>query len=280
MTYRSLIVLLGSDERNAVRTATAIELARRFEAHLVGLAPTGIVDLPVVTDPSGSMGNLVELAWGSLRDEAAKNAAAFQQACSEAGLPSFEAVVDEADRIGSLVHHAHCSDLCIVSQAGLDAPDRRKQQRALEQMVLDCARPTLILPDAGVFRSVGSQVMIAWDDSREAARAVSDALPLLRIADGVEVINWIESKADDELAQSTRLQALQRWLMWQGVSAEIKTEVSEIPIAEAMLSRAADGQADLIVMGAYGHSRWTERLLGGATRGILGSMTVPIVMSH
>jgi nucleotide-binding universal stress UspA family protein len=280
MTYRSLLVLLGDDPRSPLRTRVAIDLARRLEAHLVGLAPTGTVDLPIVADPSGSMGNLVELAWTNLREEAAKSAAAFDDACRAAGLPSFEAVVDEADRVASLVHHAHCSDLCIVSQAGIDAPDRRRQQRDLEQMVLGCARPMLILPDAGEFEQIGSKAMIAWDDSREAARAVSDALPLLRIADSVEVVNWNESPADDESTRSKRLEALQRWLMWQGVSAEVKTETSEIPIAEAMLSRAADGQTDLLVMGAYGHSRWTERILGGATRGILASMTVPIVMSH
>lgn len=280
MTYRSLLVLLGDDPRSQLRTTVAIGLARRLEAHLVGLAPTGTVNLPIVADPSGSMGNLVELAWTSLREEAAKSAAVFEAACRAANLPSFEAVVDEADPVGSLVHHAHCSDLCIVSQAGIDAPDRGRQQRAVEQMVLNCARPMLILPDAGNFERIGGKAMVAWDDSRESARAVSDALPLLRTADSVEIVSWVESKADDEPARKKRLDALQRWLMWQGVSADVTTATSEIPIAEAMLSRAADRQTDLLVMGAYGHSRWTERILGGATRGILASMTVPILMSH
>lgn len=280
MTYRSLLVLLGNDRRCAVRTAAAIELARHFEAHLVGLAATGLVEMPVIADASGSFENLAELAWTVLREDAEKAAETFREACQAADLPSFEAVVDVSDRVSSLVHHAHCSDLCIVSQASLDAPGRHRQQREVEQMVLQCARPTLLLPDIGNFETIGSRALVAWDDSREAARAISDALPLLRRASQVQVISWIESIADDEALQDKRLQALQRWLMWQGVTAEVRTETSTIAVPEALLSRAADMQADLVVMGAYGHARWTERMLGGATRGILASMTSPVLMSH
>ena len=80
--------------------------------------------------------------------------------------------------------------------------------------------------------------------------------------------------------QAPRLDALQHWLMWQGVSADVRIETTGVDIADAMLSRAADFGADLIVMGAYGHARWAERVLGGATRGLLASMTVPVLMSH
>ena len=79
-----------------------------------------------------------------------------------------------------------------------------------------------------------------------------------------------------------RLAALRQWLAWQGVAAETQEErsISGVGIAEALLSRAADLDSNLIVMGAYGHSRWTERVLGGATRGLLDAMTVPLLMSH
>ncbi len=280
MTYRSLLVLLGTDARCALRTRVAIDMARQLEAHLVGLAPTGLVDMPIVTDPSGSVGNLLQIAWTGMCDDAAAAAETFRAACRHAGLPSFEAVVDEADQTASMVHHAHCSDLCIISQAGLDAPNRRRAGRAVEQMVLDGARPTLLLPDVGEFERIGTRALVAWDDSREAARALSDALPLLRCASSVEVVHWIGSKGDDAALLGERLGAVQRWLMWQGVTADVRTQTSGIGIAESILSRAADLQADLIVMGAYGHARWTERILGGATRGILQSMTAPVLMSH
>jgi nucleotide-binding universal stress UspA family protein len=163
-------------------------------------------------------------------------------------------------------------------------------------VVLHSARPTLILPcvsavsavsavneasaarDTARFDRIGTQVLVAWDDSREAARAIADALPLLRRAARVQVISWHE--ADDGGAAAARLDALRRWLMWQGVVAEVQADTTPIDIADTMLSRAADMNADLLVMGAYGHARWAEWALGGATRGMLESMTVPVLMSH
>jgi nucleotide-binding universal stress UspA family protein len=150
----------------------------------------------------------------------------------------------------------------------------------VEQVVLHSARPTLILPYAGRFDEVGQRVMVAWDDSREAARAVSDALPLLRHAGRVQVVSWVESGTTEHGTLRRRLDALHQWLMWHGVNAEVRVERTEIGIADAMLSRAADFGTDLIVMGAYGHARWAERVLGGATRGLLQTMTVPVLMSH
>ena len=139
--------------------------------------------------------------------------------------------------------------------------------------MLHSARPTLILPYAGTFDEIGRRALVAWDDSREAARALADALPMLRHAESVQVVTWNASEPGG-LAQ-TRLDALQRWLMWQGVIAEVQTDTSPVGIADTILSRAADLDADLLVMGAYGHARWAERALGGATRGLLESMTVP-----
>src|SRR5207245_3818728 len=136
----------------------------------------------------------------------------------------------------------------------------------VEQVLIYSARPTLVLPYAGRLDTIGSNVMVAWDDSREAARAVSDALPLLRIARSVQVVSWNESTDISDTTLRPRLDALHRWLMWQGVTAEIHVETTDIGIAEAMLSRAADLGADLIVMGAYGRARCAERVVGGATR--------------
>jgi nucleotide-binding universal stress UspA family protein len=92
------------------------------------------------------------------------------------------------------------------------------------------------------------------------------------------VLSWREGSRIAVPAE--RLQALNRWLMWQGVSADVREEVSDIDVADALLSRAADLGSDLIVMGAYGHTRWSEIVLGGATRSLLDSMTVPVLMSH
>jgi len=276
MSYRSILLFLDPGSACARRTQAAIGLARRMDSHLVGLAPTGLLDLPGSVEGAAAFSDLAALAWDELRDQAERAADTFRGACHQAGLRAIEPVVDEADQAISLIEHAHCSDLAVLSQADPAAPGHRAAQRLVEQVVLYSARPTLLLPYAGVAEPPGKQVLVAWDDSREAARALSDALPLLQLASSVQVVRWQAPGA-----QARRgLDALHQWLAWHGVTAEVRIETTSIDVADAMLSHAADMGADLIVMGAYGHSRWSERVLGGATRGLLQSMTVPVLMSH
>ncbi len=282
MSYRSLLVFLDQDPQCDARVAFALRLAKVLDCHVVGAAPTGVFTLPpaVALEAGASLVELGEVAWDTLRNQAGQVAERFREACRAAGIRSYEAVVDEDDKARSLVRFAHCSDLTVLSQIDPAAPGHLRAQEFVEEVVLQSARPTLIVPYAFRSTTVATRAMVAWDDSREAARAVWDALPLLRVAESVHIVSWREAGDADDKTLPQRLDALQRWLMWQGVSAELHIEVSEIGIAEAMLSRAADLSADLIVMGAYGHARWTERVLGGATRGLLASMTVPVLMSH
>ena len=280
MTYRSLLVLLDQDPQCAARSQVAMRLANVLDCHLVGVAPTGLIDLPVSAPAAASLADFAALAWDTLRDQAERATVRFRDECRATGVKSSEAVIDESDKAASLVRHAHCSDLTVLTQADPTAPGHRLVQDLVEQVLLYSARPTLILPYAGSIETVGRNAMVAWDDSREAARALSDALPLLRRAKHVQVVCWSEDGADCDKALRPRLDALSKWLMWQGVSANLRVEMTNMDIADAMLSHAADLNTDLIVMGAYGRARWTERVLGGTTRGLLTSMTVPVLMSH
>ena len=117
MTYRSLLVLLDHDPLCAARTRAAMQLAARLDCHLVGVAPTGLIDLPLSPGAASSLMDLAALAWDTLRDRAEEATQTFRDACRAAGVKSFEAVVDECDAAPSLVRHAHCSDLTIVTQA-------------------------------------------------------------------------------------------------------------------------------------------------------------------
>lgn len=280
MTYRSLLVHLDSTPANPARCSLAIDLARAMDCHLVGLAPTGLLEMPIAPEAAASLGQFNALAWELLLEQAQQAAGRFRAACASAGLKSCEAISDPADAAASLVRHGHCSDLLILGQPDPASPSHRQQRATVEQVLLHSARPTLLLPYAGRVASLGRRALVAWDDSREAARAVADALPLLRRADSVNVLSWREG-ADAE-PMGPRLAALRQWLAWQGVAAETREERSGdgIGVDAALLSRAADLDSDLIVMGAYGHARWTERVLGGATRGLLDAMTVPVLMSH
>lgn len=138
----------------------------------------------------------------------------------------------------------------------------------------------LIVPYAGRFDNVGRRIVIAWSSTREAARAVSDAMPFLESADLVNVLTIDPREGPDghgELPGADIAVHLAR----HGVKAQIERTVSAgLPVGEVLLSRIADLGADLLVMGAYGHSRVRELLLGGATRSVLRSMTLPVLMSH
>jgi nucleotide-binding universal stress UspA family protein len=280
MNYRSLLVHLDNTPVCETRTQIALQLARERDCHLVGLAPTGFVDATPPGAPAAAAAEFSALAWDTLRDDAEQAVRRFTDQCHAAGVNSFETVIDEAMRGPSIVAHAHCSDLTLMSQADPASPQAKQEQDMVEQVVLFSPRPTLVLPRTARLAPLGQRILLAWDDSREAARAAADALPLLCHASVVLVVQWNEP--GNAISQKTqpKLEAFQRWLMWHGVPAEVRVETTATDVAGAIRARAMDEQVDLIVMGAYGHSRWAERVMGGATRGLLHSMTTPVLMSH
>ena len=280
MSYRSLLVLLDQDPLCTLRMRFALRLAQQLECSLVGVAPTGLVDLPAAPAPAATLANHANAAWDQLHERAERAVRAFGDECRAARFTPFDTVVDIAARPESLVRHGRCNDLTVLTQADPSAPDYRAMRELVEQVVLRSARPTLLLPYAGRAATFATHPLVAWDDSREAARALSDALPLLQRAHKVQVVCWDESHSDTE-ALRVRLEGLRTWLTRHRVSSDVRIEPAfGVDIADALLSHAADMGADLIVMGAYGHARWAERMLGGATRGVLASMTVPVLMSH
>ncbi|MFL6663304.1 MAG: universal stress protein [Rhizobacter sp.] len=280
MSYRTLLVLVDSGPLCHARTEVAIRLAMALHCHLIGLAPTGLVHLPVWAEAAGTLAEFAAISRQALRDEASRAANRFTAQCAAAGLASHEVVIDEAQTASSLVRHAHASDLTVMSQPNPLAVDHAEARDAIEAVVLQSARPTLIVPYAGHFESIGTDVLVAWDGSPEATHAVNEALPLLRRARRVRVVSWAEAGSRAADALRPRQAAMQRWLARQGTTAEVSLEVAAVNVADAMLSLAADSGCDLIVMGAYGHPRWAERMLGGATGRLLHSMTLPVLMAH
>jgi len=280
MDYRSILVHLDDDPRCEERIAFAVALAAAYDSHLVGAAATGFLDFPVAIEDAATLSRYAETAWAAARDQAGRRAQRFRDECVRAALPSFEAVINETDQAESLIRLARCSDLIVLSQANPKATRSGAQQALVEEIVLYGARPTLVLPYAGTFDPQPSHIMIAWDDSREAARAVADAMPFLQRATKVHVVGWTEDAQVEPFSLQPRLEAVCRWLKRHGAQATPRVDSArEVGIASAMLSRACDLDIQLVVMGAYGHSRWKERMLGGATRGQLMAMTAPVLMS-
>jgi nucleotide-binding universal stress UspA family protein len=281
MSYKDLLVVLGSDTGSRGRISLAAALAERFAAHLVGLYPLPIPKVPGYigdADPA-----LLEPLFRELREKTQQacdeEREAFEHAASLRGLSAeWRAVEDVAQSDPAL--HARYSDLTIVGQLDPDGGDAELIRPRPEQVTLASGRPILVVPYAGHYETVGRRVLIGWNASREATRAVSDAMPLLSAADVVTVLT-IDAREGPDAHGELPGADISLHLARHGVKAEIERTVSAgIPVGDVLLSRAADLGADLLVIGAYGHSRVRELLLGGATRSILHSMTLPVLMSH
>ena len=139
-------------------------------------------------------------------------------------------------------------------------------------------RPALVVPYIGAGKTIGARPMVAWDGGREAARAVNDAMPMLERAKSVVVLTVNPKKRDHGQEPGADI-ALH--LARHGIKVEAQhLEVRDMSVADTILSRMADQGIDLLVMGAYGHSRIREWVMGGTTRQIFANMTVPVLMSH
>jgi len=167
-------------------------------------------------------------------------------------------------------------DLSVVAQAQPDAVG--SEALIVEQALFDSGRPVMVVPYIQTAPFKADRVMLCWDGSRPAARAAGDAMPILVRAKTVEVFIVESGKLkSDEFPGAD----IAEHLAHHGLNVKVSRTVSgDVDIANVILSHAADSGADLLVMGGYGHSRVREFILGGATRGILASMTVPTLMSH
>jgi nucleotide-binding universal stress UspA family protein len=279
MSYKTITVHLDAGPRCATRVALAARLAVRHGSRLVGIAPTGLPD--VIVAMNSAVPNAIEciaLAAADLRANADAAARAFEKECRRAGVVSFEAeaVIDEA--VDAMVDRGRCSDLVVVGQADTGAPVDGVAFDFPQQVLLHCGPPVLVVPYAGTFASLGERVLIAWKDTREAARALRDAQPLLRDARHVSLVEVGPVRTDGTGDGS--LEAASAWLDSHSIPFEAHREIDLAEVGVQLLSRASDLGVDLIVCGGYGHSRLREWALGGVTRHLLGHMTVPTLLSH
>jgi len=280
MSYRSILVHLDESARCAHRTEIAAGLALKHAAHLRGLAPAGLVNLPARVTPlaSGSP-NYLELAQAGLDERATALVREFEQRVRAIGVESFDGRVDEDDTVSSLVQHAGVHDLVVLSQTDRSAPSSRLDVAIPEQVLMHGGTATLVVPAAGRFEQIGLDVVVAWNATRESTRAVRDAMPMLRRAKRVHLM-CLERERDLRHVSRLQLNDARDWLVRHGVELHIHQEPVRGDVGEALLSRADDLGADLVVMGGYGHSRMTEFLLGGVTRRLLAQMSMPILISH
>ena len=280
MSYRSILVHLDDSARCAHRTEIAASLALAHGAHLRGLAPAGLVNLPArVTPLASGAPNYLELAQAGLDERAAALVGEFGRRVRAIGVESFDGRVDQDDTVPSLVQHAGVHDLVVLGQTDRSSPSATLDVAVPEQVLMHGGTATLVVPAAGRSERIGQNVAIAWNATRESARAVHDAMPILRRARGVHLM-CLERESDLHHISRLQINDARDWLVRHGVELHIHQEPVRGDVGEALLSRADDLGADLVVMGGYGHSRMAEFLLGGVTRRLLAQMTMPVLLSH
>jgi len=279
MSYKTILVHVDQSRHAAERMRIAAEIALSENAHLIGTAMTGISRFVFESGNLSVNDPVIAHRLVYLRERANQALDQFDAIASKAGVQSYERRLLDDEAGGGLSLQARYSDLVVLGQADLEDPSASALPDLPEYVMINGGRPVLIVPYAGNFRSVGQRVLVAWDAGLEAAHALTGALPLLKQSSTVEVVVFnAEKKPYVHGAQPGADIAL--YLARHGLKVDVLQETTALDDGNALLSLAADRSSDLIVMGGYGHTRFREILLGGMTRTILESMTVPVLMMH
>jgi nucleotide-binding universal stress UspA family protein len=276
MPYKTILVHVDSGKRAPVRVDIACRLAKLSDAHLIGLHAVTVVPMPGYATLEGGA-QIREYHDRMVREAAARAGEIFQQAVAANGVAKSEWRVSTGDAARVVPLHGRYADVIVLGQPS-ENDGSGVEADFPERVLLEAGRPVLLIPYAGDFPSVGTKVLVAWNASREATRALTDSIPVLREAAEVHVIAFNPKGAPHGEVPGADIGL---YLARHGIKVNVSQQTAEdVDVGNQLLSRAADLDIDLIVMGAYGRSRMSELILGGVTRTILKSMTVPVMMSH
>jgi nucleotide-binding universal stress UspA family protein len=277
MGFKTILVHCDTGRGTTARVKLALGLADRFEAHVIGLHVRQVFQAPAFTDAGPAMDSLYKTYETAVKADEAIATAAFREAVGSKGYSSEWRVTDGyVEEV--VIAQARYADLVIVGQAEPDAVPTATPSDLAEEVALAGERPVLIVPHIGVAKTPGKTVMLCWNGRREAVRAATGALPLLKAADKVIVLVIDRKSGVDHEEPGANVA---QWLARHGVKVTVQRDTAaDSDVGGVILSRAADHDVDLIVMGLYGHSRMRELVLGGASRTLLASMTVPLLVAH
>lgn len=273
---KDIVVSLALGAKRDHAVDYAISIASAFEAHLTGVAILRALFVPMTGVVDVFPADFVD-AQRVQNELAAKLAVdRFTKAAEAAGIAAAAQIADAGSgRAGAAFGRtARTFDLTVVGQS---APEDVSTDAVIEAALFDSGRPVVTVPYIQKTGLRLKHVLVCWDGSRAASRAIGDAMPFLSLAKAVELVTVQRAEQPSPLEGIEMAEHLARYK----VPVEVKHVVSaEIDAGNAILSHAADCGADFMVMGGYGHSRMREFMLGGVTRTILESMTLPILMSH
>lgn len=277
MSYKTILVYLNDKSAAEHVLVSAIALARKHDAHLIGLHVDSLFQVHSVVGADADP-EITRTQKKMQKFEAVEIEDIFETNTKKEGISAEWRLVQAHSSLiaGVVANHARCVDLIITGQANPQHDDKYVSD-ILEGFLIDSGRPVLVIPYVGNYENIGENITFAWNASRESARAASAALPVFKLAKKVTVL-WVNANEEgDDLPGAEIATNLAR----HGVNVETKHSVSALPeVGDEILSRISDLSSDLLVMGAYGHSRLREFIFGGASHHILRHMTVPVLMIH
>jgi nucleotide-binding universal stress UspA family protein len=280
MGYKTIVAVADSERNTQAVTAFALSVAQLFSAHLVGLRAERLAIVPLTAPMEIPDSTAVEMLQEAAQEETKRIETIFRAEASREGIShEWRSYVCSAGYGSeSVLECARASDLIVACQT--DPRHSHDGNAELESLLMESGRPLLLVPYVLSQPAPLRRVLIAWNGSKEASRAAFDALPLLKLAESVEIFcvdpQGMPRQAP-ELAGADLAAALAR----HDVNVTLRTEENcEISAADAIENRLTDASVDLLVMGGFGHARWWEMLFGGVTRSILESMTAVTLISR
>lgn len=280
MSYKTIVLVLNEVGRAKLLVDLAADIAERQEAHVTALyvIPSATV-YPSIGMDLGP--HIFEGFRVFFQSHAETVKAVFEERMRRSGLTTEWRCVDAASPViaDAAIEHGLQADLVIVSQVDPDS-DTGVELDFVERVVMGAGRPVLVVPLGKAFESVGTRALVGWNGTRESARAAFDAVPLLKRCESV-TITWVDPQKTFETPGVAPGAELASALSRHGVTCTAEGfPTSGLTAGEALGLRASDLGADLLVMGAYGHSRMRQFVFGGATRFMLEKMPVPVLLSH
>jgi len=281
MSYKDVLVHLDNTEVCAARVAAALALAKRDGARVTGIAMA--LESTIATYIGIDFPASLTEEQQALVENSANNAVArFKAAAKEAGVEYKVRTIKcpATKAAGRLAFFARHADMTFLGQADPDSAGRSFQESLLDSVLHHSGRPVYMVPYIGRFEHKTRHAVIAWDGSKKAVRAVSDAIPMLTARDEVDVLVVNPEQRSDEFG-GQQGENLVEHLARYGINAKVVERTNpEVGVATVILNHIADVGADLLVMGAFGQSRLREKTFGGVTNTILHQMTAPVVMSE
>jgi len=273
--YRDILVHVAGGEAGRRRVQLSVDLAVRVGARLSGLHVTPPVEVPPQYKPSRVSEVATEVS-AKLALDARAAATVFSEEAKRR-LADARWVEATGDIVRGICDQARYADLVILGQYEWQGSPESHPLPVAHSVVLRCGRPVLVVP-AAVQPSALERIAVAWDGSREAVRAIHDALPLLHLSPSVRIVTMIHPSAEDDEVDAKSLSAhLDNHGIKVGTSV---LQIRTVEEHESLRKQIEQGQHDLLVMGGYSHPMWLEFIFGGATQSILLSSKIPVLVSH